>query len=437
MRRKLTVLFLILTIGWLGSQAIRTSHPETVILTIESWRTDDVTAWNRLISVFEAENPGIQVRFMPTNPPDYNPMLAAKFKSGTAGDLITCRPFDVSLPLFNGTHLIDLSTLSGLQHFNTFARHAWSTPDGKAIFCVPIASVLHGFIYNKDYFDRHGFKEPQTYEDFLALLDAIQKEGSMIPLAMGTLEGWTTTTMGFDNIGPNFWGGDDGRKGLLDGTRRFNDPGFVSAFDALSKWSPYLPANHQTVSYVDSQDLFTSGKSAIFPAGSWEISLFETKAHFRMGAFKAPLRYGADKCYIEDQIDIAMGMNSDSKHPQEAQRFLEFMTSEEFARLYTVSLPGFFSLSDYRFVTNDVLADTFLSWRGQCGSTMRSSYEKLDENPVLNTEESLWQVTSQLLQGKLTAQQAGDRVQARLDSWYRPSPSTDKGPDSWLSRPYR
>ncbi|MBC7897577.1 MAG: extracellular solute-binding protein, partial [Cytophagaceae bacterium] len=98
-----------------------------------------------------------------------------------------------------------------------FARSAWATDDGKVTYCVPMASVLHGFIYNKDYFGKNGLKEPATYEEFLALLDAIKKEGSVAPWSIGTKEGWTTTSMGFDNIGPNFWGGDSGRKGTSGG----------------------------------------------------------------------------------------------------------------------------------------------------------------------------------------------------------------------------
>ena len=36
-----------------------------------------------------------------------------------------------------------------------------SADDGKDTFCVPMASVIHGFIYNKDAFDELGLVEPQ------------------------------------------------------------------------------------------------------------------------------------------------------------------------------------------------------------------------------------------------------------------------------------
>ncbi|HCO53580.1 MAG TPA: sugar ABC transporter substrate-binding protein, partial [Pelagibacterium sp.] len=67
---------------------------QDVTLTIESWRNDDLTIWqNTLIPAFEAANPGITLNFAPTAPTEYNAALNAKLDAGSAGDLITCRPF--------------------------------------------------------------------------------------------------------------------------------------------------------------------------------------------------------------------------------------------------------------------------------------------------------------------------------------------------------
>ena len=40
-----------------------------------------------------------------------------------------------------------------MDNFSDVAKAAWQTDDGKTTFCVPMASVIHGFIYNKDAFD--------------------------------------------------------------------------------------------------------------------------------------------------------------------------------------------------------------------------------------------------------------------------------------------
>lgn len=391
-------------------------------LIIESWRIDDADMWDLIIADFNKAHPEITIKFQPSHPVEYDHLLDAKLNSGSAGDLITCRPLALYLDMFNKHQLADLTNLPGMENFSTFAKHMWSAPDDKTTYCVPMASVLHGFIYNKDYFDKNGFTEPQSYEDFLALLEKIKANGDIIPLALGVHDGWPETTMGMDNIGPNFWGGEAGVDGLLTGRRKYNDSGFVAAFNALSKWSPYLGQTFESESYTDSQNLFNSGKAAIFPGGSWEIAGFEKNASFQMGAFKAPPPAGARQCYISNQIDHALGLNAASKNQEAARVFLTYIASQHFETIYTQGLPGFFPLGKFNITLSDPLAATFLSWERQCDSSLRSSYQL--PNPPggkTNAEADLWNVNTLLLEGQMTAKQAGDKVQSDLDAWYRPA----------------
>ena len=102
-------------------------------LVIESWRNDDIDIWNdTIIPAFNAQHPDIQVVFKPTPPADYNASLNAKLAGGTAGDLITCRPFDASLDLYNKGHLIGLNELDGLANFSEVAKSAW-LPRGRSV----------------------------------------------------------------------------------------------------------------------------------------------------------------------------------------------------------------------------------------------------------------------------------------------------------------
>ena len=124
---------------------------------------------------------------------------------GSAGDLITCRPFDRSLALFDQGHLAPVDDIAGLENFGDVAKSAWITDDGSTVFCVPMASVIHGFIYNQAIFDELGLEEPATVEEIFAMLDAIQADGNYDALVMGTSDQWEAATMGFQNIGPNYW----------------------------------------------------------------------------------------------------------------------------------------------------------------------------------------------------------------------------------------
>ncbi len=389
-------------------------------ITIESWRNDDLAIWNELIiPAFNVHYPDIEVIFAPAAPTEYNAVLASKLQAGTAGDLITCRPFDVSLELYQDGYLANLNDLSGLDAFSDVARSAWVTDDGADTFCVPMASVIHGFIYNKDVFDELGLEVPTTNEEFYEVLDAIKEDGFYAPLVMGTTDQWEAATMGYQNIGPNFWKGEEGRIGLIEGTIGYDEGGFLQAFEELARWAPYLPDGYQATSYPDAQNLFTLGMGAIFPAGSWEISVFRPMVDFEMGAFPPPPPAGQDVCYISDHTDIGIGLNAASPNIEAARTFLEWTTSAEFAEIYSNALPGFFSLSNHQIELEDELAQEFVSWRASCEPTIRSAYQILSRG-VPNNENDLWNATAQVLNGTQTPLEAATAVQNGLESWYEP-----------------
>ena len=393
---------------------------QDVTLTIESWRNDDLQIWqNKIIPVFEKENPGIKVKFQPTAPTQYNSALNARLAAGSAGDLITCRPFDASLELYKKGYLVPLDNLKGMNNFSEVAKLAWQTDNEKTTFCVPMASVIHGFIYNKAIFKQLNLTVPETQSQFFALLKKIKDNGQYVPLAMGTKDQWEAATMGYENIGPDYWHGEKGRMALIDGKAKLTDPQWVEPFKVLAMWAPYMGNGFQAQSYSDSQNMFTLGRAAIYPAGSWEISNFEKQADFKMGAFPPPLPKAGDTCYISDQPDHALGMNAHTKHPAAARKFLEWVASKQFAEIYANALPGFFPLIDQKIAIKDPLAREFLSWRQHCKSTIRFTYQYLSRGTP-NLENALWGASAEVINGSETPMQAAQKLQTSLDSWYKP-----------------
>ncbi len=338
------------------------------------------------------------MQFTPSAPTEYNAALNSKLEAGSAGDIITCRPFDASLALYDAGHLAPLTDLPGMANFSDVAKSAWITDDGATPFCVPMASVIHGFIYKKDAFAELGIEPPATVDAFYAALDKIKEDGTYIPMAMGTNDQWEAATMGYNNIGPTYWKGEEGR---------------------LAKWGAYLGDGYQAQTYPDSQNLFTLGRAAIYPAGSWEISGFNTQADFEMGAFPPPVAAAGDTCYISDHTDIGIGMNAKTPNPEAARTFLNWVASPEFATIFANALPGFFPLSSGEVTLEDPLAQEFLSWRGTCQSTIRSTYQILSRGTP-NLENETWNASVAVIKGDETPEAAAERLQAGLASWYAP-----------------
>lgn len=390
-------------------------------LTIESWRNDDLAIWQeKIIPAFEASHPGIKVKFTPTAPTQYNSALNAKLEAGTAGDLITCRPFDGSLSLYDKGFLAEVGDLENMKNFGPVALSGWSTDDGSATFCVPMASVIHGFIYNKEAFKELGIEAPKTRDEFFAALEKIKADGSYIPLSMGTADQWEAATMGYANIGPNYYGGEKGRLALIAGEQKLTDPAWVAPYAELAKWGPYMGDGYEAQSYPDSQNLFTLGRAAIYPAGSWEISGFNAQADFEMGAFPAPVAASGDDCHISDHVDIAIGLNAASPNAEAARAFLNWVGTAEFADLYANSLPGFFSLSNHAVDMKDPLAKEIVGWRADCASSIRP-YHQILSRGTPNLANEYWVTSANVIRGSMTPEEAGKHMQDGLASWYEPA----------------
>jgi len=388
-------------------------------LVIESWRVDDKTLWEKvLLPAFEKNHPGIEVKFAPTAPTEYDSSLAARLAGGTAGDLIACRPFDVSLSLYKKGHLEKLDGKAGMQNFAPTATVAWQTDDGKDTFCMPVASVIHGFLYNKKIFKKLNLQPPKTVDEFFAVLDGLKK-GGVTPLALGTADQWESSQMVYTNIGPNFWRGEEGRKALIAGKAKLTDAPFVEALQFEARMGGYLGKGVSAQTYGDSQNQFALGRAAIYPTGSWDISYFSQTPGLELGAFAPPVRKAGDPCFISDHMDIGIGINKKSKNKDDAYKFLAWVGSQEFADIYTNRVTGFFSLSNHLIAVRDPVAKQMAEWRGSCASTIRFNAQVLNRGQP-SMESELWNVNAQVLNGKLAPKDAAAKLQNGFAKWYKP-----------------
>ena len=318
-----------------------------------------------------------------------------------------------------GSEMCIRDRLQGLANFSDVAKAAWSTDAGDATFCVPMASVIHAFMYNKDAFAELNLSVPETEAEFYAVLDKINEDGSYIPMAMGTKDQWEAATMGYTNVGPTYWHGEEGRLGLLSGEAKFTDDVFVEGFRQMAKWAPYLGNGYQAQGYTDSQNLFTLGRAAIYPTGSWEITGFQENADFELGAFAPPSKEAGGKCYISDHTDIGIGMNAATENKEAVMTFLEWAASAEFASLLTNAAPGFFSLAQHDITVENPLAQEFIAMRGTCESTIRVAHQILSRGePSLGNQ--LWTLTANVINGTQTPEEAAKEAQSNLDGWYKP-----------------
>ena len=398
---------------------VSAAFAQDITLTIESWRSDDAALWQEtIIPAFEATNPGSRLNFVPTAL-GYDEGVEARLADGSAGDLIACRPFDAALYLYDKGYLLPLGDLPGMETFPALSRAAWSTDDGAATFCVPMGASIHGFIFNKEIFDKLGLSAPKTVAEFHEVLDALRDDGRYIPIAMGIADQWEAAAVGYQNIGPTYWKGEKGRQALIAGTQKLSDETWVAPYRELARWRDYLGDGFTAQTYSDSQNLFTLGRAAIYPAGSWEIAGFNANANFEMGAFPPPVLKAGDRCVVAVQPEVGLGVNAESPHLEAAKTFLSFVASEAFATAEANGSPGLFPFVGQPAIT-DPLAQEFASWLRECDVTLPWASAPLSSGTP-NLQEENRKAVAQVIKGAETPETVAARLQAGLDGWYKPA----------------
>ena len=401
-----------------GSSSSTDAAGGDVTLTLATWRTEDTAMWeDEILPAFESSHPGITVDYAPVGTDDYNAAIQSQIEGGTGADLIMCRPFDVNRAWIDDGYFAPLKGTDAVSHFDETALAAWTDTDGNP-FCVPTASVLAGFYYNTAIFDELGLKVPTTQAELLDVLDKIKQSGKYEPLALGSADGWQLAYNVLYSMGPNYWNGEDGRLGLIDGSQKLTDPDFVAAFDAFDSLKPYLPAGYESLTYEDMMQLFTLGKAAIIPDGSWDISA-ATATGLDVGVFGAPVAKAGDKRYQQEMPDQGIGMNAKTEHQEAAQQFLDWLATPEFQSLYVNKLPGFFAMGDEPVTYDDPLAQKFADLKTDAELTPRLALDRLSAGtPPLDDE--IWVALQNMYNSDLSAKDATAELQAGLDTWYKP-----------------
>ncbi|MDR3171462.1 MAG: extracellular solute-binding protein [Treponema sp.] len=376
-----------------------------VVLTMGSWRADDVTQVTKLLAAYQKVKPDVEIQFRPTNPPDYNATLRLQLEGGTGPDLMYARSYATGQELFNAGYFGDCTAIPGLtSNFTPSNLAPWQMPDGK-MFAVPFAAVSHGVYYNKTIFQKEGLTIPQTWEDFLALCETLSSKG-YTPLANGVAEEWDILEVFFLGMLPNFIGGATERVQYESGAKKLNDPNFVAAFQAMADAAPYLPKGFESITYNDSQALFNTQRAVMFMDGSWTAVVYED-APFEWGVFAMPAPQGR-KTAITFHPDMAITYNKATKHPKEAQEFLAWIASREGAATAAANLPtGFFPMINFPIQLTDAHANEFLALNNGKDTDARFVWPKFMELYA-----PMNQAVIQVIKNELTPQAAADAMEA-------------------------
>jgi len=397
--------------------AFSSAAQSKVQLTMGSWRADDVTQMTKLLAAFSQKYPNIQIKFDPTNPPDYNAALRLQLQSGIGPDLMYARSYDTGMQLFKDGFFADVTDLPGLKKvYSDLSRAPWADAKGRS-FAVPFCAVSHGIYYNMDIFKKLGLSVPATWEDFLSTCQKIKNAG-ITPIANGLADQWDINEVVLMNIAPGFIGGAEGRLAYEKGKTPFNDAKMVSLFKAMKDLAPFCPNGFQAMTYNDSNALFVNQKAAMYFDGSWTMASF-TDMKFNWSVFAPPAPKGK-KIVVTFHPDSGIAMNPKTKNPNECKLFLQWLYSNEAAAIVSSTIPtGFFPIASNAAKIADPHANAFLQMTLAHPTDVRFVWPKLMSGSPSGYN-LLQDGAIAVMTGVKTPKQASDELAAGLAKWYPP-----------------
>jgi raffinose/stachyose/melibiose transport system substrate-binding protein len=287
------------------------------------------------------------------------------------------------------------------------------------------------WIYNKDLYDKAGLdadKAPATWDEFLAACDKLKSAG-IAPLGGGIQDGyWGEWYFGHaiaqnvDSAGEVI--------GLFTGERDFREPKYHEHWVKLEelKKAGFLNADMSSTELYPGIDLIPAGKIAAGQSVGARVPKDSEMTKGRIGTMVMPV-YGKGKLAGKPTFDSqGLGIPTKAKNPKDAAAFLEYLQSpEQLKALHdkTGWIPANTNF-DLSVITDPVVVDMWKRW----GQSENIPY-LANLVPGQFYEQALLPAAQQVVEGKITGEQAGELAYNVAKEWRDFNPDIVENYKKW------
>ena len=312
-----------------GGKSAEKEDVETI--TVYLWST---SLYEKYAPYVQEQLPDINVEFVVGN----NNLDFYKFlkENGGLPDIITCCRFSLhdASPLKDG--LMDLSTTNAAGAVYDSYLSNFMNEDG-SINWVPVCADAHGFIANKDLFEKYDIPLPTDYESFVSACQAFDKVGIRGFTAdyyydytcMETLQGLSASEL--SSV--------DGRKWRTiysdpDNTKREGLDSIIwpEAFENMEQFikdTGLSPADLD-MNYDDIVEMYQSGKLAMYFGSSFGVKMFQDQGINT--TFLPFFQENGEKWLMTTpyfQVALNRDLTQDETRRKKAMKVLNTMLSED------------------------------------------------------------------------------------------------------------
>jgi multiple sugar transport system substrate-binding protein len=329
-----------------GSGAAKSeSGPVTISYAI--WEAPQLATMKQIAAKFHEENPKITVNIQLTPWEQYWTKLQTSLKGGSGADVFWMNipnlkkyaSGGVLMPLddYVSRDSVDLDNyVPAVMDAYKFQGH---------VFALPKDVDSIALWYNKDLFKQAGVAVPTadwTWDDLTAAAQKLTDSskgvyGIAAPAEDQANYDNTILQAGGSILSP------DGKKSGLDSPEAIR--GLKLWVDLINKYhaSPTL----QQMTDTDPEQMFTSGKVAMYYGGSWTVLDMKAVPEAKKFAAVAPMPHDAERYSVSN--GLGMVVNSKTKHPDAAWQWVKFLGGKTAAQIQAETgtvIPAYKGMAD-------------------------------------------------------------------------------------------
>ncbi|MEH7119750.1 extracellular solute-binding protein [Neobacillus vireti] len=290
------------------------------------YKTEARGTYDELIKKFEKENPKIDV--VQSNPPDATTVLKTRVAKrdipdvmGTGGDI----SYSDIAKAGAFKEVTNDKLLNDIQPAYVEMLKDISKQD--KVYGIPYAANADAVIYNKTIFKELGLQVPKTWDEFLAVAEKVKSAGKT-PFYFTFKDAWTALPA-YNVLAANTQGNDFFKK--LDDEKTTFVKGHSEATDKFLELLKYGNKDQTGKAYNDGNVAFAKGESAMYLQGIWAIpEIKKANPNIDLGVFPYPV--GDSK--VVSGVDVVLTQSSQTKHPKEARKFIQFLLRDDNMKQY-------------------------------------------------------------------------------------------------------
>lgn len=198
---------------------------------------------------------------------------------------------------------------------------------------IPFTVDGKAFFYNTQVFEENNIEPPETYDEFIEVLDKLVQAGYETPLVEGLTDKWAIShylgTIFQRILDPAVLENDYNEE-----TAEFTDTGYVEGLEVFQELTTYMGEISTAIDHETARNMFSNGEIPIIYMQFAEIMMVEEMNDFDFDFFDFPA-FKDGKGDPKALTGAPEGWMLSKEASPEAIDFLKFLTSEETAFEFT------------------------------------------------------------------------------------------------------